>query len=281
MKKLVLLLYILIFLMLILNSTAQPPPPPPTPDSPGSGIDTTGNGGGGSGGGGEGSSSSCNDKIQNQGETDIDCGGQCERCDIGKKCIIDANCKTGFCNDDTNSCTSPTCFDRLKNGNESDVDCGGSNCPRCRNDANCYSNPDCESNYCGANNKCSTQSSNPNYVNPNNNVDNTSKNINQEQQIPSTDQSESEKSGNTLMTVSIIFNIILLILISGFVAMKYFSKKEFNQVKPIQQFDHISFNPNIKNSFRPHTNDYDPHRLINDNFKSQVDQHQLELKKIY
>ncbi len=42
---------------------------------------------------------SCSDKIKNQGETDVDCGGPCSACE--------------------------TCFDNLKNQDESGIDCGG------------------------------------------------------------------------------------------------------------------------------------------------------------
>ena len=48
---------------------------------------------------------SCNDGAQNQGETDIDCGGPCAAC---------ANCN-----------------DKVQNQGETGVDCGGP-CPACR-----------------------------------------------------------------------------------------------------------------------------------------------------
>ena len=44
----------------------------------------------------------CKDDIQNQGETDVDCGGPCEAC--------------------------PTCEDDIQNQGETGVDCGGP-CP--------------------------------------------------------------------------------------------------------------------------------------------------------
>ena len=43
--------------------------------------------------------STCNDEIQNQGETDVDCGGPCDAC--------------------------PSCDDDIQNQGETDVDCGG------------------------------------------------------------------------------------------------------------------------------------------------------------
>ncbi len=48
----------------------------------------------------------CDDGIQNQGETGVDCGGPCP----------------GIC---------PTCDDGILNNGETEVDCGGPNCPVC------------------------------------------------------------------------------------------------------------------------------------------------------
>lgn len=48
---------------------------------------------------------SCNDGIQNQNETGVDCGGLCTACQ--------------------------SCSDNIKNQNETGVDCGGSNCDDC------------------------------------------------------------------------------------------------------------------------------------------------------
>ena len=49
----------------------------------------------------------CSDGIQNQSETGVDCGGECDDC--------------------------PTCNDGIQNGDETGVDCGGSICPDCTN----------------------------------------------------------------------------------------------------------------------------------------------------
>lgn len=71
----------------------------------------------------------CTDGIKNQDETDIDCGGVCEKCDTGKNCIKYEDCKTGFCYE--NVCKEPTCDDGLKNQDETGVDCGGE-CEPCQ-----------------------------------------------------------------------------------------------------------------------------------------------------
>lgn len=44
---------------------------------------------------------SCTDGIQNQGESDIDCGGPCPRCDNGRTCASRDDCATAFCKDGT------------------------------------------------------------------------------------------------------------------------------------------------------------------------------------
>ncbi len=47
---------------------------------------------------------SCNDNVQNNDETDIDCGGPCGSCVNGKLCLIDADCQSLVC--DLNTCVA-------------------------------------------------------------------------------------------------------------------------------------------------------------------------------
>jgi membrane protein implicated in regulation of membrane protease activity len=73
----------------------------------------------------------CFDLIQNQDETDVDCGGQvCNPCDEGRKCIFDFDCKSGFCHPTEKRCREPTCHDGFRNQGEEGIDCGGP-CPPC------------------------------------------------------------------------------------------------------------------------------------------------------
>jgi hypothetical protein len=69
----------------------------------------------------------CTDGIQNQGESDIDCGGpNCPACVSGKHCNSVSDCATGLlCVPTTNVCATP-CLDAVRN-------CGGSDprCPAC------------------------------------------------------------------------------------------------------------------------------------------------------
>ncbi len=39
----------------------------------------------------------CDDGLENQGEGDIDCGGPCLRCDVGRMCTSDHDCRSGSC----------------------------------------------------------------------------------------------------------------------------------------------------------------------------------------
>jgi hypothetical protein len=42
----------------------------------------------------------CSDGIHNGSETDVDCGGpECDRCDVGQRCLGAADCETSFCVD--------------------------------------------------------------------------------------------------------------------------------------------------------------------------------------
>lgn len=66
----------------------------------------------------------CSDGIQNQGETDIDCGGPCAAC--------------------------PTCSDLIQNGAETDVDCGGGVCTACDEGGTCVVDADCLTSSCSA-----------------------------------------------------------------------------------------------------------------------------------
>ena len=88
----------------------------------------------------------CSDDIQNQDETDVDCGGRaCAPCDVGQSCMVGEDCVSGSC--DGGLCRPPACDDGVKNGDETDVDCGGS-CNPCGSNQNCVDNSDCASELC-------------------------------------------------------------------------------------------------------------------------------------
>jgi hypothetical protein len=46
----------------------------------------------------------CSDQEQNEGETDLNCGGPCPPCELGQMCAAPGDCVTGFCNENTSRC---------------------------------------------------------------------------------------------------------------------------------------------------------------------------------
>jgi LruC domain-containing protein len=74
---------------------------------------------------------SCTDGVQNQNESDVDCGGpNCGRCADTRTCGAGSDCTSGVCSG--GHCAAPTCSDGVQNGAESGVDCGGA-CGQCPN----------------------------------------------------------------------------------------------------------------------------------------------------
>ena len=95
----------------------------------------------------------CDDGIQNGTETGVDCGGSCApalQCNDGVGCGVAADCKSGVCDPESNTCAAPACGDLVKNGSETDVDCGGSCAPanKCANGLGCLIGGDCQSGVC-------------------------------------------------------------------------------------------------------------------------------------
>ncbi len=75
----------------------------------------------------------CLDNVQNQDETDVDCGGSnCPPCPPTDTCSAPGDCSSGVCAPTSpptpgawDTCQAPTCFDGVQNGSETGVDCGG------------------------------------------------------------------------------------------------------------------------------------------------------------
>ena len=99
----------------------------------------------------------CNDGVQGQLETDVDCGGaECTM--LGKSCtafsatpsntaqmcLIGTDCDSGLCT--AQLCTS--CSNGAVDGLEADVDCGGTSCSQCSDGDECTFNADCSSGMC-------------------------------------------------------------------------------------------------------------------------------------
>ncbi|MCC6849252.1 MAG: hypothetical protein IT294_12185 [Deltaproteobacteria bacterium] len=87
----------------------------------------------------------CSDGLQNQGESDVDCGGPCAGCPPGGGCTTGADCTSGVCA--SGVCQAPTCSDGVQNQSETDVDCGGP-CAACPPGGGCATGADCTSGVC-------------------------------------------------------------------------------------------------------------------------------------
>jgi hypothetical protein len=87
----------------------------------------------------------CDDGVNNGDETDVDCGGSCDPCDDNLGCKGGSDCASGVCTDDV--CIPPNCGDGVQNGTETDVDCGGE-CMGCGENGSCKNDGDCLSMSC-------------------------------------------------------------------------------------------------------------------------------------
>ena len=89
---------------------------------------------------------SCSDGTRNGTESDVDCGGPCPKCALGKRCTSATDCESAECMG--GSCAAISCSDGEKNGAETDVDCGGGSCPACTDGRKCATGSDCQSTTC-------------------------------------------------------------------------------------------------------------------------------------
>jgi hypothetical protein len=80
--------------------------------------------------------------------TDTDCGGACPACDLGKHCLVDADCISYACDADTLTCIQNQCVDHRQDGNETASDCGGGICDGCNLGQHCVLDADCKSDAC-------------------------------------------------------------------------------------------------------------------------------------
>ena len=89
----------------------------------------------------------CNNGLQDVGEADVDCGGECDACPDGADCTMGRDCDSGRC--DTDTCGS--CRDGMQNGDEIQVDCGGTSCALCPGGTPCTDGTICASGMCESN----------------------------------------------------------------------------------------------------------------------------------
>ena len=137
---------------------AQTPLPPPPPEDIGQNEIT------------------CFNNVKDGNETDVDCGGICNKCETGMICTTNDDCLDGFCSEDM-ICTVPNaCSNNMIDLGETDVDCGGE-CNPCINGLNCINDPDCISGFCNSEKVCSVGSP---ITTTENNTSNTVENNNNE-----------------------------------------------------------------------------------------------------
>jgi hypothetical protein len=101
---------------------------------------------------------SCTNGVQDGDETDIDCGGSCGPCPVGKKCLVQSDCTPGTCTNKV--CVAPTCSDGVKDGNETGVDCGGSCTNKCPTGQGCNLGSECQSGVCSSTHVCAAPACN-------------------------------------------------------------------------------------------------------------------------
>ena len=92
------------------------------------------------------------------GETDVDCGGECGGCANDDDCLVEADCLSGFCTELLCTELAPHCYNEtLDDGDgETDVDCGGS-CAPCELGNACGEGDDCDSGHCSRAGLCAVE----------------------------------------------------------------------------------------------------------------------------
>ncbi len=92
----------------------------------------------------------CNDGLQNQNESDVDCGGgNCVLCQVGDSCVVNGDCNSMVCTGNVCQPPLPSCVDGILNNLETDIDCGGPTCgPSCNPGQTCAYSGDCISGIC-------------------------------------------------------------------------------------------------------------------------------------
>jgi cysteine-rich repeat protein len=66
----------------------------------------------------------CSDGVANGDETDTDCGGSCDACEVGEGCRDTRDCTDVVCDLRRNVCAAPSCTDGILNQGELGIDCG-------------------------------------------------------------------------------------------------------------------------------------------------------------
>ena len=98
---------------------------------------------------------SCNNRKQDEQETDVDCGGPlCGPCMNGASCATHGDCASKLCETNTQTCLLWNCANGIQDGKETDVDCGGPACLACGIARVCMADTDCASGFCDQSSTC-------------------------------------------------------------------------------------------------------------------------------
>ncbi|HEY3256355.1 MAG TPA: hypothetical protein VGJ91_20490 [Polyangiaceae bacterium] len=89
----------------------------------------------------------CQNELQDEGESDLNCGGACPPCALTQHCNASADCRDADCIDGI--CQAPGCNDGNQTDQETDVDCGGGACKTCAVGRGCHVGSDCQTGVCG------------------------------------------------------------------------------------------------------------------------------------
>jgi len=131
------------FAALVIACSSSADKPPPSQDSEGGTPFEAGNP---ADTGADTLPATCGDSVQNNDETDVNCGGaSCAPCVLGQKCKVSKDCGGGADCEVKGLCAK--CHDGIKNGDETDFDCGGS-CRPCGVGKACEKPEDCGSKAC-------------------------------------------------------------------------------------------------------------------------------------
>ena len=84
---------------------------------------------------------SCSDRVKNDEESDVDCGGTCTKCALNKACISQDDCESGYCA--YKVCKEvDKCANGIRDALETGKDCGGP-CRPCNTGKTCGRDIDC------------------------------------------------------------------------------------------------------------------------------------------
>ncbi len=92
--------------------------------------------------------SGCANELQDEDESDVDCGGSCTPCEAGLRCDTADDCQSLVCGED-GRCATASCDDEINNGLETGKDCGAeSGCGLCVEGEVCGDDGDCAEGSC-------------------------------------------------------------------------------------------------------------------------------------